>query len=203
MLLSLLAAMLLVATPAADQRIAERAVLKASDAPRGWTSHDDDSPPTRACRALTAAADRASGRARSPTFEPRGAFATRGVVYVYGDAAAAKRHLRAMSGDATMRCYGRFLERELTETVEREPLDVRRVGDERAGTRFTIGTELSADLVFVRVGRGLSLLFGIGERSPFDERHALIATQTRRLQSALSRRPPARRAGRAAGASGG
>ena len=95
MLLSLLASMLLVATPAADQRIAERAVAEGvRRPPRLDHPATTTDPPTRACRAL----DRRRGQglrdvARSPTFEPRGSFAARGVVYVYRDAATAKRHL--------------------------------------------------------------------------------------------------------------
>ena len=130
-------------------------------------------------------------------------FEAQGAVYVYSGAAAAKRHYRSMSSAATLRCYADVLARALGGTVESAPLDVRRVGDQRTGTRFTVTGEekLFADLIFVREGRGLSLLFGIG--APFEHRHALTAKQAHRLETALNRRPPARRAVRAAVASGG
>jgi hypothetical protein len=204
MLLSLLFAVVLAASPTpTDQRIAERSVLDAADAPRGWTSVQAGDSSANRCPAFSAAREKASGIARSPRFMNGDRFEAQSAVYVYRSAAAARRHYRAMSGAATMRCYADLLEDTLDGAVERAPLGVRRLGDERTGTHFTVAadTAVSVDLIFVREGRGLSLLFGIGAR--FEHRHALTATQARRLEAALSRRPPARRAARAAVASGG
>jgi hypothetical protein len=97
--------------------------------------------------------------------------------------------------------------------VGRRSLVVPRVGDERVGRRVRVDVphpffselNLRIDLVYIRIGRALALGAFLDALGPFDKttRAELIGKQVERLERALSRPPRARRAGPAAGASGG
>jgi hypothetical protein len=223
MLLSMISAVVLAASPTpADQQIAERAALKPADAPRHWTvpkqrpSAEEGSP----CPELTSSRTGATGAARARSFENGDFVAVSTAVYIYADEATAKRRLRAMSARRTIRCYAESVTDAFEEEEQLAVGDVTRssfklepVGDQRAGRRVTLEVDaglvgeidVNLELVFVRVGRGLALGFFVDALGPVDKtvRRDLTAKQVDRLQAALSRRPPARRAARAGVASGG
>jgi hypothetical protein len=179
-----------------DTQSAKRSLLTLHDFPKGWVQ-DKSLDIAVKCPAFTAARRDASGVGISPRFGDGLFLEAESSVYRYADEAAAERALRAMTGRATQRCYIDGVTKALKDgdatevrTVRVQPLLLRRVGDERAGTRFVfpvtaagIKLDVRIDLTYVRSGRALSLVFCLGGGNTFSRRlrQALIATQAGRL----------------------
>jgi hypothetical protein len=179
-----------------DTASAERSLLTLHDFPKGW-GQDKRLDIAVVCPAYTRARRDATGVGTSPRFGDGLFLEAESSVYRYADEAAAKRAFRAIASRATQRCYvkqtTKALKRGGASEVRRirvRQLLLRRVGDQRAGTRFVfpitaagIELDVKADLTYVRSGRALSLVFCLGAGDTFSRRlrQELIATQAGRL----------------------
>jgi len=179
-----------------ETQSAKRSLLTLRDFPKNW-AQDKSLDIAEDCPAFTKARRDAAGVGASPRFGDGLFLEAEASVYRYADAATAKRALRAMTSRKTERCYVEKSTKALKDggasevrTVRVQPLLLRRVGDQRAGTRFVfpitaagITLDVKADLTYVRSGRALSLVFCVGAGDTFSRRlrQALIATQAGRL----------------------
>jgi hypothetical protein len=195
--------------PAADRRAANQAVMRLADFPSGWQQEDNSAvsePPP--CPGVREAREAATARGEASTFSDGDSTSTTNVTYTYADEQAAKRAFDVWSSRATRLCLGRETGRRVREAsgpggqgfatvgrVSTSRLAVEPLGDDRAAARVTvplsapgIDVDISADFVFVRVGRGLVELTFVDTHTRFDAdlRKDLIAKLTRRLSAAIS-----------------
>jgi hypothetical protein len=167
------------ARPSSTQAILRAGVIVAADVPPVWAKgphpkKNDKSlqgiPPCKAVIAADAAVERSVPQARSATFSDptTGASGTSGqnTVFAFKNAAAASRYLAVYATNDAAECLRASVERQIgpqaTTTVS--PIaDLGNLGDARVGNEFVVhGTastgqpvDLVADVVFVRVGRGI------------------------------------------------
>ena len=136
----------------------------------------------------------------SPRFNGGQATLVQNVVYVFADAAAARTAFDSASAEETRSCYaeavtGAFRNQigvELGDT-NTAALSIEPVGDQHDAARVTlpitaegVAADLIVDLVFVRIGRALSLSLFLNVATPFDPalRGQLTAATARRLSGA-------------------
>ncbi|MGH2917445.1 MAG: hypothetical protein ACRDLS_02445 [Solirubrobacteraceae bacterium] len=173
-----------------------------ADLPRGWTPTAQTAQSRSNCAAVEAARAAVSARASSPDFshEPTGQVSH--TVYLYGDEPQAENAYEALTISRTRRCLGDEVRARIVKeaadvdvgAVRTAPLVIDPVGEESSAARValdygTAGTQytLTADLVFVRDGRGLAFLVLADETGTFDEqlRARLATVADRRLRAAL------------------
>jgi hypothetical protein len=124
-------------------------------------------------------------------------------VYLFADEPAAEQAFTRFSEVTTLRCFGEYFIRGLEATDEGleigrlrdkllEPADV---GDARAGGRVTFPLKMNGqtigftlDVVFVRVGRGISLVAFVQGLAPPDGQllDALTTISAKRLAQVLT-----------------
>jgi hypothetical protein len=191
-------------TPA-DDATARSALIKLSDMPTGWTSEDGDheSKPSK-CQAVRDARAATSGRATSAAFNHEPTGQVQQAVYLYADEQETTDHFSALTTPETRKCLGEALEGVIVDGVDKDvkvgdartgELRIDPVGDESSGSRIYldysskgIDLTLNADLIFVRKGRGLTLITEIDELGEFDSqlREELTTLAYRRLRNALN-----------------
>ena len=186
---------------AADKRIAEGAALRLEDMPSGWVEAeagpDGDSP----CKPVQAAGKLATAQHNSPRFNPGDGPTTLNSVHIFPDDATAQKGLELITSEETQACHAELVVGglrsaegvEVGEPTMRE-MSVEPLGDQRQGTRVTvpisgqaIELDMTIDLVFVRVGRGVTTNVFIDARGPFEPklRDKLNATIVQRLTDGL------------------
>jgi len=194
---------------AIDNRIARDAQLQPSDFPSGWSSNPRPPATTGGkCPSIRAARAAVSGHARSREFgQAAGGLAAAtadSAVYIYADTADARHWFALLSSPSTRACLVRVL-RKSTEaevrgqggtldSVTASRVRVAPAGDQRAADRIVIRLtagrfhgKAEADVIFVRVGRGIAE-FALGQAgAPPD--HGLetrvVRTVTDRLAAGL------------------
>jgi hypothetical protein len=193
---------------AADQAIADSAVLKLSDFPSGWTGKPDDSDDaeTLECGGYQELRDKAVGRAESETFDQEDNGTLSQVVLVWPTEAEAREVMSLFSQQDFVDCvadtYRDRLEKAYDEQeeglklgdVEVSMLRVEDHGDESAGIRAatsvsqgSIDIDVTVDVNAVRVDRAVSLINAIGAFSPVTETDRLSGIAADRLASNLHR----------------
>lgn len=196
------------ASPSAadDKRAADGAVLQLSDLPSGWTAKDDEDDSTTTtskCAAVRDSRSQASARASSSDFQKDNGEVSN-TVYVYSDEGQARAAFSNLVSRDTRVCLGKEFRDVIDENVEDDDakiqdastseLNITPVGSESAAARITIpykailDSELNADLVFVRVGRAVSLVIAFDDGSTFDDdlRGELVGVAARRLDKQLA-----------------
>ena len=194
---------------AIDNRIARAAQLQRSDFPSGWSSSPRPAATTGGeCPSIRAARAAVSGHARSREFgQAAGGLAAAtadSAVYIYADTAGARHWFARLSSGNTRACLVRVLGKSAGAQVRAQggTLDsvtagrvrVAPVGDEqeadRIVIRLTVGRfhgKAEADVIFVRVGRGIAA-FALGQAgAPPDHglETKLVRTVTDRLATGL------------------
>ena len=165
--------------PTSTQAILRAGVIFATDVPSAWTAgphpkKNDQSlqgiPACNAVIAADAAAERTAAQARSATFtdptNPAKTTSAENTVFAFKNAATARRYLTVYQTSTAAECQrasvGRQIGPQATTTVS--PItDLGKLGDGRVGDEIVVqGTtsngqpiNLFADVVFVRVGRGI------------------------------------------------
>jgi hypothetical protein len=187
--------------PVPDRELAERARLTLEDFPSDWTAAAPDARRTAKCDAVDEAKRTASARARSPLFTRGENTETQTTIYLFADEQAAQHAFDGISAQETRDCYVKQLTaaingsgRAKVRDVETTRLSIDPFGDEHDAARITVAftandvdADLVIDLIYVRVGRGLSLGLFRDVFSPLDEqlRAKLTATSADRLANAL------------------
>jgi hypothetical protein len=188
-----------------DTAIARRAVLRLTDLPHGWKRRRGQGTGggQTACR-LTRAQRMATGWANSASFTRGRGEEIDSAVYVYRDAATARRVFARVTAPGARRCYetGERAAVDGTPGVKVLLSDVERarmapLGDQRADARVTVifkyrgfpGGEI-LDLVFVRSGRGLTVDFYSRAYKPAaaELRRRATGAEVRRLADGLADR---------------
>jgi hypothetical protein len=188
--------------PAPDRELAEQARLTLEDFPSGWTAADADSRKIAKCDAVDAANRTASARARSPLFTHGENTETQTTIYLFADEQAARDAFDGISAQETRDCYVKQLTAAITASGRAKVRDVKTtrlsidpLGDRHDAARITVAftahdidADLVIDLIYVRVGRGLSLSVFLDVFSAFDEklRAKLTAASADRLANALA-----------------
>jgi hypothetical protein len=184
-----------------DKRIAEESVLTLDDFPSGWTAADDTSSSPAQCDAVKDAKAAASARANSPEFASGETTQVTNSVYMFADESAAEEAFSGLSSKDTRLCFGRTVSEGVADQGEVEvgdaktaELSVDPLGDERSASRITlplsaegVDVDLVIDLVFVRIGRAVSLNLFVDTFTAFDEdlRGDLTASSVKRLTAEL------------------
>lgn len=187
---------------AGDRQAAEQSTLQLEDFPSGWTQDDKASSNRARCDAVTEARSTATGTADANRFNNGDTTQVQSTVYVFADEAEATDAFANLSSKETRACYAEQVTDAFSSQDELEIGEVRTgslsldpLGDARAASRVTIpvsadgiDVDVLVDLVFIRVGRGLSLGLFVDTFSPFDEdlRGDLSAKTVRRLESELN-----------------
>jgi hypothetical protein len=194
------------ATAPADATIAARAQLRLDDLPAGWQRLRKADESTADCPGVRGPRTATSGRANSPTFTDANERQADSGVYVFADAAQARAAFGELTSDATRKCLGDWLAKRIREQAATEAdlkvgkpsssrLRVGPLGDRADAGRVTVplsaegaDVELSADFVFVQVGRGIALLAFLDVLAPFDAdlRADLTAKVVGRLAAGLA-----------------
>ena len=193
---------------AADKRIASSAVLRLTDFPAGW--EESDKPPSTGhanCAGVAGAKGATTARDVSRTFTMGENEEAESAVYVYSDTATATRWFAQLTNSTTRICLGEEFGKHAARNaktgvtigqVSTGSLSIEPVGDERAAGRLTIPvTEGSttvnviADLIFVRVERGIAIVPLLGSPTPFDETLGpkLVHDVVNRLTTSLKQAP--------------
>jgi hypothetical protein len=177
----------------ADGALARAALVRLSDLAAGWTSRPDDANDFH-CPAVEAA--EAHPHAKSSRFNaPAGAGAAQHEVIVLADEDAANAALDALVSQETLDCFARqgeaSVRRQVNAGTEVGHVTAARLanlspsGDRAAGVRLTYpvsanGVDATAyeDLVFTRVGRGLSLFASVSQGAAPD---VMLTAQLARL----------------------
>jgi hypothetical protein len=185
-----------------DRAIARRAVLRLTDLPHGWKPERGRGAQGRTVCRLSHARDAAAGTANSPTFARNRRQDAESAVYVYRDAATARREFGRLTDRGARRCYQageraavagtphvKFLAA-VTHEARMAPL-----GDQRADVRVKVvytdhGSPSGAvfDLEFVRAGRGVVVSFYSRLFQPLagELRRSLTGAEVRRLSDGLA-----------------
>jgi hypothetical protein len=190
----------------ADATIAARAQLRLDDLPAGWQRSGKADESTADCAGVRGPRAAASGRANSPTFTEANERQADSGVYVFADAARARAAFRKLTSPATRACLGDWLAEKIRESAgPKDELDVGEpssarlavepLGDRAQAGRVTLplsakgaDVELTADFVFVRVGRGIALFAFVDVLTPFEPglRDELTGKVVARLAAGLA-----------------
>jgi hypothetical protein len=186
----------------ADRVTAPRAVLRLADLPAGWAASPRSGARTpSACAGYRRARASVSARSNSQNFSHLTSQASH-AVYLYATVRRARSAFGQLTSAPARRCVGAEtktkLER-LRSTVgaaRTSRLRIARVGDQSAMDRIAVDyrtsddemATLTLDLVYVREGRGLSLLALVDDSATFDARlrARLTSTADRRLRRPLA-----------------
>jgi hypothetical protein len=194
------------ATAPADATIAARAQLRLVDLPAGWQRSGGPVDTPADCAGVRGPRAATSARANSPTFTEGNDRQADSGVYLFADAARARAAFGELTSEATRRCLGDWLARRISEQAGAgddlsvgKPagarLPVGPLGDRADAGRVTLplsaagaDVELSADFVFVQVGRGIALFAFVDVLAPFDAdlRADLTGKVVRRLAAGLA-----------------
>ena len=189
-----------------DATIAARAQLRLGDLPAGWQRLRKADESTADCAGVRGPRAAASGRANSPTFTEANERQADSGAYVFADAAKARAAFRKLTAASTRACLGDWLAEKIRESAGPEDelevgepagarLPVEPLGDRAEAGRVTLplsakgaDVELTADFVFVRVGRGIALFAFVDLLTPFDAdlRAELTRTVVARLAAGLA-----------------
>ncbi len=189
---------------AARERVAANAsLLTIADLPSSWTEADVIKEPVPSnCPSVKAARAAVSARATTPNFDHEPTGQVTHTIYLYEDEEQARKIYAGIVTPATRKCLGSGVRKRIATEAEdvdvggvrTRALKIDRVGDATSGARVTLGYgttgvhfRLSADLIFVREGRGLSSLVLVDETGFFDKllRERLIGKAQRKLRAAL------------------
>jgi len=192
-------------TGPAGAKITAEAVLRAADLPNGWASAlREDLREQSDCAAFKEARAASSAHVLSRTFSHSSEGSVSQTVYLYDDEQQARGLYRKLVSLETRKCRGLFTRDRLKRLFKTNikagdvgssepPLDP--AGDESHAVRITVdytrskrSRRLRQDLIFVRVGRGISISSFINETQPFDKqlRARLTRTAARKLSAALA-----------------
>lgn len=193
----------------ADGRIARDARLRLADFPSGWTATPRPSIVVHtSCQAVNGAQTAVRALMRSPEFlQSNGLVQAESTAYVYADAATARHYWFAeLSSRATRNCLAHALVESVSAAarsqgvivgpVRTRPLALATIGDQRSASRLivrvskdTLALDADADLVIVRIGRGLAVFSFGAVASPFGHRleTRLVQTVAGRLGTDLGR----------------
>jgi hypothetical protein len=194
------------ATAPADATIAARAQLRLADLPAGWQLSGAPVDTPADCAGVRGPRAAASGRANSPTFIEGNDKQADSGVYLFADAARARAAFGELAADATRKCLGAWLAKRIRARAgagddlkvgkpSSARLRVGPLGDRADAGRVTLplsakgaDVELSADFVFVQVGRGIALFAFLDVLAPFDAdlRADLTGKVVRRLAAGLA-----------------
>ena len=172
------------ATAVADATTARRAVLRLADLPGGWTASDPGS--TRkpsACAGIKQARAAVTARRNSQDFDHSPNHVSH-TVYLYADVKRARSAYAKLTSAATRTCVSAETRTKLEATldtvgaVRATTLKIARVGDQSTADRYALDyradggatATVTVTLVYVREGRGLSLLALVDETGTFDAR---------------------------------
>lgn len=177
------------ADAAGDQRIAHDALLRLGDFPRGWTQTGTPAPiGTSHCKTVDGAKAAATARVISPVFmrtSSASAQTADDALYIDSDTATAQRSFAALTSHGTIACLARRVRRAVIDstrgtgvtvgTVKTRSLGSPPVGNDSLAIRLTVsvsalGAKLTADadVVFVRVARGIEIFSLARIGGPFD-----------------------------------
>jgi hypothetical protein len=173
--------------PTAQAR-AEAMLMTSDDLPASWTSKPDTANHDRSASCAYGSGATETGRAYSDQFERTDASydihaQSQSIVFQTEDQARAV--FEGVRDDAVPDCLSRaFTEAQRKDpdpdvevhVTGADPLPVAKAGDESSGVRLTVDvthaghtTPVYLDLVFVRVGDSMSVLYLINPREPFDQ----------------------------------
>ncbi len=183
---------------AADKRAARDAQLRLTDFPSGWQEADKSSSSRAPCGSIEEAKKAASTRDKSHSFSKNNGNTNAGsAAYIYADVATATRWFARLSDSATRKCIGDALGKDLAKAdvkvgeVTTGALAIEPAGDERAAGRLKIPltargakVQASVDLIFARVGRGVSILTLTDVLTSFDS--ALASQLTKDVVNRLN-----------------
>jgi hypothetical protein len=188
-------------TSLSDPRIAQDSELRASDFPgKGWLSTPGPTSLGHSqCAGVNGAQGAVSGSAISPQFTSMAATSAESTTYVYGDARTASHWFGQLTSARTRACVVRTIHESTVASTRGEgvtvgPVRVHRlvppsIGDQAAGERLSvrissggIGLDADADLIFVRVGRGVVVFDFAGAGAPFN-----LALESKLMHEATSR----------------
>jgi hypothetical protein len=173
-------------TSLSDSGIAHDAELRASDFPRGWSSTPGPlSLGHSRCAGVNGAQAAVSGSAISPEFTGRKPNTAENTAYLYVDPRAATHWFGVLTSSRTRDCVVRTISQDTVASTRGEgvtvgPVRVHRlatppIGDQASGIRLSvrvssgaIGLDANADLIFVRVGRGIVVFDFSAVGSPFN-----------------------------------
>ena len=193
------------ATAPADATIAARAQLRLADLPAGWQRSGGPVDTPADCAGVRGPRAATSARANSPTFTEGNDRQADSGVYLFADAARARAAFGELTADTTRRCLGRWLAKRIRQQAGGDRLQVGKpagarlrvgpLGDRADAGRVTLplsangaDVELTADFVFVQVGRGIALFAFVDVLAPFDAdlRADLTRKVVRRLAAGLA-----------------
>jgi hypothetical protein len=179
-----------VAHLASERRIAHDALLRRSDFPAGWAQTGQPHPTARsACTAGADARALASARMLSPEFTlSRTSIETAdNAVFLDPTTTDAQRSFAELTTRRTLACLGRLVRRSVIASTRGQgakvnvgraeigSLTIAPIGDQSSASRLiikvsTLGISLTADadVIFVRVGRGVEIFTFARIGSPFD-----------------------------------
>jgi hypothetical protein len=192
---------------AIDRRIARDAQLRLTDFPARWTS--TPRPATSAgarCPSIRGAKAAASGRQVSPAFMLGRATTVASSADVFADVATATHWFAQLASPDTRTCLQRALRESVgfqaaaqgatLDSVTARRLTIAPAGDQHAADRFVVRLsdgrfhgKAEADVIYVRVGRGIVALAVNQVGGPFDRslETRLVRTVSDRLAAGLKR----------------
>ena len=189
------------ASSAADRVTARRALLRLADFPDGWTaSARTSAAKPSACAGFKRARATRSAHRSSPSFSSVTSQASH-AVDLYANVRRARSAFAGLTSAAARTCVGDETKTKLgtirttVGAARTSTLRIARVGDQSAAARISVDYSASdgaartvtLDLVFVREGRGLSLLALVDDIDTFDAklRGRLTSTAGSRLRRLL------------------
>ena len=172
-------------TSLSDSRIAHDAQLRASDFPRDWLSIPGPTSLGHSpCPGVNAAQAAVSGHAISPQFTGKDANTAGSTTYIYTDSREATHAFGQLTNRHTRDCVVRTITQNTMASAGQNttigPFRVHRlavppIGDQTSGYRLSvrvssagIGLDVDADLIFLRVDRGVVVFAFGGVGSPFN-----------------------------------
>jgi hypothetical protein len=186
---------------AADRQIAEQSGFKLEDFPSGWKQVGEDGGDDKSCRSIVAAQAMTTAHRTGARFG-REVLQSQSAIYVFADEAAARKGYERIGSAETRKCLADAMTEGLGDdsdvqlgTTRTSSLAVDAPGDESQGARLVVpvtgrgvDTEVNADLVFARTGRGVAIFAFISAIKPFDEglRRRLTKTGVDRLTQGLT-----------------
>jgi hypothetical protein len=170
------------AAAATDATTARRAILRLTDLPGGWNATDPGSArKPSACAGIRQARAAVTARRNSLDFD-RSPNQVSHTVYLYANAGRARSSYAKLTSAATRRCVSAETKTKLEAAldtvgaVRTSTVRIARVGAQSRADRFALDyradggaiTTFTLTLVYVREGRGLSLLALVDETGTFD-----------------------------------
>ncbi len=194
---------------AIDRRIGRDAQLRPTDFPARWTSSPRPAASAGArCPAIRGAKAAVSAREASPEFKQGSAATADSVVYMYADTATATHWFVQLSSPGTRTCLLRALRESVgfqaaaqgasLDSITARRLTIAPAGDQHAAHRFVVRLsdrrfrgKAEADVIFVRVGRGVAGFAVNQVGGPFDRNleTKLVRSVTDRLTAGLKSAP--------------